>query len=211
MSRCRRRRRRTRAERYASPIEFSWTVTFSDLLTLLLTFFVLRISASSLSTEALARVRIDQTPHRAGALFERLTREIADSTAEDGESELVSIEAVPGGVKMSLRGEGFRPASVQLSARARELVRSTVDAAKLVRTIEISGHTDDVPIATERFASNWELSAGRAISVAEIYLEAGVAGEKLSAVGYADTRPRASNSEEQGRARNRRVEILFVP
>jgi chemotaxis protein MotB len=83
------------------------------------------------------------------------------------------------------------------------------------RRILIEGHTDDVPIGPalrERFSSNWELSAARATEVVR-YLssEAGVPSDHLSAAGRAATRPVASNDSEEGRSRNRRIEIILLP
>lgn len=75
--------------------------------------------------------------------------------------------------------------------------------------IAVEGHTDDVPIQTERFPSNWELSTGRATSVVR-YLESnGVASQRLRATGYADTRPLSPNDSLEGRALNRRVELIM--
>lgn len=75
--------------------------------------------------------------------------------------------------------------------------------------ILVEGHTDDRPISTERFPSNWELSASRASSVVRYLTLAGLDPARMSATGYADTRPLAENSSEQGRASNRRVELVM--
>ena len=75
--------------------------------------------------------------------------------------------------------------------------------------ITIEGHTDNVPINTAQFPSNWELSAVRATTVLRLFADAGVAGQRLTAIGYADTRPVESNAQADGRARNRRVTILI--
>lgn len=75
--------------------------------------------------------------------------------------------------------------------------------------ITIEGHTDNVPINTPQFPSNWELSAVRATTVLRLFADAGVAGERLTAIGYADTRPVEPNVLADGRARNRRVTILI--
>jgi len=76
--------------------------------------------------------------------------------------------------------------------------------------ITIQGYTDDRPIHTATFASNWELSAARAISVVKLFLARGVPGEALSAQGYSMFQPIASNATPDGRARNRRVEIVIT-
>jgi chemotaxis protein MotB len=75
--------------------------------------------------------------------------------------------------------------------------------------IIVEGHTDNLPIQTERFPSNWELSASRASSVVRYLQLAGIESTRLSATGYADTRPLADNGDEQGRASNRRVELIM--
>lgn len=71
--------------------------------------------------------------------------------------------------------------------------------------IEVAGHTDNVPIASGRFASNWDLSAARAVSVVKLLVSHRVAQQRLSAVGYGEFRPIAANRSEAGRAQNRRV------
>ena len=75
--------------------------------------------------------------------------------------------------------------------------------------ITIEGHTDNVPINTTQFPSNWELSAVRATTVLRLFADSGVAAERLTAIGYADTRPVEPNVFADGRARNRRVTILI--
>ncbi|MFD2366411.1 flagellar motor protein MotD [Pseudoduganella sp. GCM10020061] len=76
--------------------------------------------------------------------------------------------------------------------------------------IQVEGHTDTTPIATPRFASNWELSAVRAGSVVRLLADAGIAPARLTVLGYGDTRPVASNATPTGRARNRRVAITIL-
>jgi chemotaxis protein MotB len=81
---------------------------------------------------------------------------------------------------------------------------------RLTNRIEVQGHTDSVPINTVVYPSNWELSAGRAGSVIRYLEQLGLPPERMQAAGYADTMPVASNDTRQGRARNRRVEILVL-
>jgi chemotaxis protein MotB len=79
------------------------------------------------------------------------------------------------------------------------------------RTFQVEGHTDNVPIATERFPSNWELSTARALSVVRVLVEQGVPPGNLSGAGYGEFQPVASNEERDARARNRRIEIVMLP
>ena len=77
--------------------------------------------------------------------------------------------------------------------------------------VVVSGHTDDVPISTERFRSNWELSSARAVSVTHQLLKtAEVESDRFVITGHADTRPRADNDTIENRAKNRRVDITIV-
>ncbi|HWM29942.1 MAG TPA: flagellar motor protein MotB [Woeseiaceae bacterium] len=78
-------------------------------------------------------------------------------------------------------------------------------------TVTVSGHTDNVPIANERFRSNWELSASRAVSVThELLLEATLDVSRFVVTGHAATKPRAPNDSDENRAKNRRVDISIV-
>ena len=93
------------------------------------------------------------------------------------------------------------------AARALEAVATVLVDADFPITIE--GHTDNTPINTPQFPSNWELSAVRASSVVRLFVEAGVDPSRLTAAGYGDQRPLADNAFEDGRARNRRVTLLI--
>jgi chemotaxis protein MotB len=79
------------------------------------------------------------------------------------------------------------------------------------REFQVGGHTDNKPIRTKRFPSNWELSGARAIDVGELLIEYGVPGNRISAAAYADTQPVESNDTAEGRAKNRRIEIALQP
>jgi len=79
------------------------------------------------------------------------------------------------------------------------------------RKFQIEGHTDNVPIATQRFPSNWELSSGRALSVVRLLVAAGVTPENLSGAGYGEFQPVADNDDRESRQLNRRIEIVMLP
>jgi chemotaxis protein MotB len=79
------------------------------------------------------------------------------------------------------------------------------------RDFQVAGHTDNVPIHTSRFPSNWELSTGRALVVAAFLRDRGVPAARLSVAGFADTQPVADNDTDAGRAQNRRIEIVLLP
>lgn len=102
-------------------------------------------------------------------------------------------------------------------AELREQGQQTLaEVAQILREIQgrqfqIAGHTDNVPIRSRRFPSNWELSTARAVSVARYLLEQGMPADSISAAGYADTQPIDTNDTPEGRAHNRRIEIQLVP
>lgn len=79
------------------------------------------------------------------------------------------------------------------------------------REFQIAGHTDNVPIKSAKFPSNWELSTARAVTVARSLAAQGVPANRLSAAGYAESQPVASNDTPEGRAQNRRIEIVLMP
>ena len=79
------------------------------------------------------------------------------------------------------------------------------------RQFQVAGHTDNVPMRSSRFDSNWHLSSARAVTVARFMIEQGLSAERISAAGYADTQPVASNESAEGRAQNRRIEIVLLP
>lgn len=79
------------------------------------------------------------------------------------------------------------------------------------RAFQVEGHTDNVPINSAQYPSNWELAAGRAITVLKTMVESGLPAERISAASFGDTRPVASNESKDTKAQNRRIEIIIVP
>lgn len=107
----------------------------------------------------------------------------------------------------------FDSGSVTIKEQGREVLAKVAQQIQKVRghSVRVEGHTDDVPISTARFPSNWELSAARAAVVVRHLIASGLEEERLSAAGYGSQKPIADNSEAQGRSRNRRIEIVLVP
>jgi chemotaxis protein MotB len=79
------------------------------------------------------------------------------------------------------------------------------------REFQVAGHTDNVPIKGGKFKNNWELSTARAVSVVEFLQQQGVAATALSAAGYSEFQPEADNDTPEGKAQNRRIEIVLMP
>lgn len=78
------------------------------------------------------------------------------------------------------------------------------------KQIQIEGHSDNLPIKSEKYPSNWELSSARAINILNYLISKGVDKTRLSAIGYADNKPVAQNNTEEGRSKNRRVDIVII-
>lgn len=107
----------------------------------------------------------------------------------------------------------FRPGSAELSPQAQqplEVVLTAISNMQNGLPVRVEGHTDNLPIATPRYPSNWELSASRASSVVRALIDAGVEPARLAAIGYGDARPKASNDTDAGRRSNRRVVIALA-
>jgi chemotaxis protein MotB len=131
--------------------------------------------------------------------------------AEQGLSEQVSITARGRSVVMQIQDKIlFASGHDEIESRGLDVIRRLAPLlAHSVGDIRVEGHTDNVPIDNERFASNWELSAGRASTVVHALINAGIPPGRLRATGFADTRPEASNDTDSGRAHNRRVTLII--
>lgn len=105
----------------------------------------------------------------------------------------------------------FASGSADPSAQAQEIFAHIAAILKdREHPIQVEGHTDNVPINSERFPSNWELSAARAAAMVKLLERDGVSAERLAAVGYGEHQPAADNDTAQGRAQNRRVALMIA-
>ena len=103
----------------------------------------------------------------------------------------------------------FAPGRAELQRDSGEVLEAVAHVLKNIdHAIQVEGHTDNLPIETERFPSNWELSAVRASSVVRLLIAKGVSPARLTAAGYGETRPVEPNDSEEGRRRNRRVTVM---
>jgi chemotaxis protein MotB len=139
-------------------------------------------------------------------LEQRLSNQVAQHT--------VSIQMGRDGLVISLREAGFFDSG---SAAPRQETLTTLRqiAASLARTpydLRVEGHTDNIPIHTTTFDSNWELSSARATRIARLFLDLrAIPADRISAAGYAEFHPVASNATPEGRATNRRVDLVVLP
>jgi chemotaxis protein MotB len=144
----------------------------------------------------------------------RLQRELTQTLSDQVATHTVSIQMGRDGLVISLREAGFFD-SGSATPKPEALPTLRQIATRLGATpydLRVEGHTDDVPIHTAEFDSNWELSSARATRIARLFLEMkAIRPERISAAGYAEFHPVASNDTAQGRAENRRVDLVVLP
>jgi chemotaxis protein MotB len=146
--------------------------------------------------------------------FQDLKKRIDRLVAEAGLAEKVTTSVSQRGLKIRLVTDGllFDSGSAVVKAGAlRTLGRiGRIIAAERRHPVQVEGHTDDRPIATSQYPSNWQLSGARAAAVVQQLSGSGVSGTRMSLTGYAAEHPIASNATPVGRAANRRVEIILT-
>ena len=136
---------------------------------------------------------------------------------EDLEAEVaageIEIQQLRDGLRLNMAQEVlFSSGSAEVNARGRALLAKVAERVReLPHGIEVRGHTDNVPIHSERYPTNWELAGARASRVVRLLAEGRVEPQRLSAVSLGEFAPRASNDTEKGRSRNRRIEITLKP
>lgn len=126
----------------------------------------------------------------------------------------LSVKIVDGRMVVALSSDVLFPSgSARLSKEGESAIR---EVAKLLVTIpnrkyQVEGHTDNVPIRTPQFPSNWELASARALGVVRAMMEAGMPPERVSAASFGDTKPAKANDTTEGKSSNRRIEIVIAP
>ncbi len=202
-----------------------WLVSYADFMTLLCAFFTTLYAASLV--DAAKPVMPDATPvavvvptapvlgpvpsprDEAEALRARVEAALADELAA-GYLQLVED---PRGLVVEVPEAGaFESGRAELSPDAERMMQRVGGMlAGVPNGVRVEGHTDNAPIRTAKFASNWDLSTARATRVVEFLIAgAGVDPLRLSAAGYSEFKPRASNASAAGRTRNRRVDLVIL-
>ena len=225
-------------DRFRTPPQDRWLVSYADFITLLFAFFATMYAISSVDAQKLTKVAHalqvafdDSARGRSigsgtGMLPERGSRltagfdpslDVRTIVTRDLAPELaahhVDVSLDRRGLILSIPEAGlFGIGSDEISVPAQALIaRIAETVARLPNQIRVEGHTDDLPIHTERFRSNWDLSTSRATRVIALLIErGGVKAGRLSAAGYGEFRPRVENRSSEGRARNRRVDLVIL-
>ena len=245
-----------------------WVMTFADLMTLLMCFFVLLLAFSEMDVVKFkqlsgsmkdafgvqAEVEVRTIPKGTSVIAQEFSpgkpettpiNEVRQFTINSNLNTLDAMERVErekdatedhvSRIRLALREE-IENGSVSVQVQGSKIIIQILEKAsfesgfadvrpdflpvltkishlidKNVGMVTISGHTDDIPIANERFRSNWDLSTSRAVSVAhELLRNAELTPARFVVTGHADTRPRADNRTAENRAKNRRVEISII-
>lgn len=206
-----------------------YLITYADLITLLLGLFILLYTASNLDVQKYEKMvnAIDNVfggEHPTIKVFPdsevptvsplgNLKSEINTLIEKNNYSSSIKLDENARGVTIHILEDIVFPSGSAELKKSSMLVLSQLATIirKMPNDIRIEGHTDNVPIATSQFPSNWHLSVARALSTAYFLMtEEGLDPEKLSIVGYSEYKPIDSNESNYGRASNRRVDIVII-
>lgn len=216
-----------------------WLVSYADFITLLFAFFVVLFAASDVNSAGMAQLVEAYESYLTGNApstgsedaetaddhatsasrgpageLEPVKEQLEDRLSEMVKDGKVAVTLQPRGLVLSLQEAAFFPIGKAVFRSGADTLLMEVGQAVAGtgnRPIRLEGHTDDVPIHNHEFASNWELSSWRAIEVMKLLTDRfGIPAERISVVGYGDLRPLTGNDTAQGRARNRRVDIVIL-
>ncbi|WP_055667091.1 flagellar motor protein MotB [Desnuesiella massiliensis] len=219
-----------------------WLLTYSDLITLLMIFFVIMYASSNVSASKYKAVSDSfkiALGGGGGSLVGPVDSVNANGSNERNDNKEVSEEnklmnlkenvdnylqsaGMSTGISTSIEERGLvislKDSIIFDSGKAEiknDYKKKLVDLGSILNKmdsyIRVEGHTDNVPINNNKFNSNWQLSVIRATNVTELLIEeAHIAPKRLSSIGYGEFRPVADNNTEQGRAQNRRVDIVLI-
>ena len=214
-----------------------WLTTFNDLMTLLMVFFVLLFTMGSVDTKRLKSFQgslqsglgilkegqkvdikfIGPPPTSDHGKQKEMVEELEEMLGEsikslDSEPGILTVHTKEGVVIRLQDSILFASGSADINLKAFTVLE---EIAKIIKEfphpVRIEGHTDNDPIHTEKFASNWELSTARSVNVVKFFIDKGkIPPVRLSAVGYGETRPLFSADTLEHKVKNRRVEIILV-
>jgi chemotaxis protein MotB len=217
-------------------VDEAWLLPYSDMLTLLLALFIVMFAMGQTD-----KAKLQQMSQQFNIIFaggsgvmqrdgssvvpmedsgtteESKMTEVKDKLeqeiAQEGYSDKVKVELNDEGLAISIQDVVlFNSGEADvLKDMSPLLLKVSSMLQGLDNKIKVAGYTDNVPINNEKFRSNWDLSATRAINVMNFMVSSGgISQDRLSIQAYADQMPKASNDTEEGRAKNRRVEIFVA-
>ena len=209
-----------------------WVVSYADFMTLLMAFFVVMYSVSQVSeqkyralTETFSEAFNGSVERRVAAAdeqevlpkwdslpdnFVRISEQLEESFHSLIDHEMVSVVGNEHWLQIELQSAIlFDSGRAELHRGAASLIGDlSAVLQQYDNVVRVEGFTDNVPIGTSTFASNWELSAARATAVVRLLVEQGIDPQRLAAIGYGEHQPVASNNSAEGRAKNRRIVLM---
>ena len=214
---------RYRALELEERVEEDWLISYADMVTLLMCFFLAMASISKVDMSLFEQMRkglrsdIGKDKEVKTPLAE-IKRDLDSMLAPEKKAGSVSISKGPEGIVMEFSSSAFYQVGKAEFSPEAEQILSKVDSAIRGITyykfqIDIEGHTDNVPIKSLQFPSNWELSVARATNIVKFLIDKGIQPDRLKAAGYADTKPKVPNLDSAGvaipenQALNRRIVI----
>lgn len=207
-----------RRQARAHGVPESWAVSYSDLITQLLVFFVVIVSSSNVSNAKFEQVQqaikgvVAVTPP-----IERIAQDLSTTLAKHGLSDFVNVTADADGITMVIKDSLLFASGEAAIATTNQAKLDPVFVAFLelpaAYNFSVEGHTDDDPIHTSMYPSNWHLSAARALAVLGLFESHGIKQDRLSVRAFGDQRPLVPNRDPTGQPlpqnmqTNRRVVI----
>lgn len=203
-----------------------WLTTYADAITLLMAFFVMLLSFAKYDVpafeEAAAAIKTNIGKQQATSPIQLLKLDVEDVVYNMQADQVVKVEKDSRGIVIELSSSAFyKPGSADIREEAAPVIEKVAQILKAPRylpyVIDVEGHTDDDPISTEKFPSNWELSAVRATRVVRFFAEQGIDVLRMKATGFAETHPKAPNRDaeskpiKENQAKNRRVAVRVYP
>lgn len=206
----------------------AWLITYADMVTLLLCFFIIMFAISTPDGEMIKKVSEalkkqgfydDQGVINDPYTLENIRKDLSLALGSSGYDQFVAISEQDDAVSMELASSSFfEKGSAKFSKQGVTMLNVIVEKLKPLAAkdiiVEVEGHTDDTPIATAQFPSNWELSAARATNVVRYLVAKGFPANKLKAIGMGDGYPKAPNRDSTGtpipanQELNRRVVVV---
>lgn len=203
--------------------ESIWLLSYSDLMTLLFAFFVMLMSFSRIDVEAFEKTRKETTELFGGEYqkpHKEMLNELKKEVKVEGLNDKAVFDELEKGIALTFRGSAFFDAgSAVIKPEALQLLKKVIPVVKKQQrkyNVVVEGHTDDNPIHTDYFPSNWELSSQRASAVLRLFEESGFDRGSLRSIGFADTLPVVPNRDAEGKIiaenqnQNRRVVIKLI-
>ncbi len=226
-----------------------WVMTFADLVTLLMVFFILLFAMGTIEDEKWRQIKeslkaalgsdfVPESGVREGLDVVQMDPEDPDESAIKAVDEVGAMVAkeieeiaseveefvfknkLAGAVEVSSDERGavitisdvvlFPAGQAKMTPAGKKTLKQVYELlSQFNYNVKIEGHTDNVPIRSAQFPSNWELSASRAADVAKILINEGFPPEQLSVEGFAEFRPKVPNTSRENRSTNRRIEIVY--